>query len=168
MQGLLSAGFKLSRQHCHPATSTSAGGSWGVLEAACRNRAGSVQRWAGLDVRRGSPLAGKASGQAHVLVPVIRANMDSWPTDLALSPQQTRTLYQLAVDVLRSSKVRRLFYTYIPYKYVLSIMTSSVQSASSRPTTHPPTTHTPKLGNSQAGACRILVARRVLPTTLPL
>jgi len=43
---------------------------------------------------------------AHHLVPVIRASMDSWPADLHLAPEQTRALYLLAADVLRSSKVQ--------------------------------------------------------------
>lgn len=69
-----------------------------------------------------------ASGQASALVPVIRVNMDSWPTDLKLSSQQTRTLYQLAADVLRSSKRMRKSSQRDAYKLTLKLL-ESVDSA---------------------------------------
>mmetsp|Transcript_708 Transcript_708/g.2091 ORF Transcript_708/g.2091 Transcript_708/m.2091 type:complete len:416 (-) Transcript_708:200-1447(-) len=66
----------------------------------------------------------KASGQAHAMMPIIRANMESWPTDLNLSPQQTRTLYQLSADVLRSSKRKVKTAQRDAYKLTLKMLES--------------------------------------------
>ena len=48
---------------------------------------------------------GAAAGRAHLLVPVIQSGAESWPTELQLSPVQSRDLLLLCADVLRSSQV---------------------------------------------------------------
>lgn len=69
------------------------------------------------------------SGQSSALVPVIRVNMESWQSDFDLSPHQTRVLYQLAADVLRSSKRMRKTCQRDAFKLLLKLL-ESVDSAS--------------------------------------
>jgi translation initiation factor 3 subunit M len=65
-----------------------------------------------------------AAGLAHHLVPVIRASMDGWPAELRLAPEQTRALYLLAADVLRSSKRKKATAQRDAYKLTLKTLES--------------------------------------------